>query len=37
MGNEHILHNSLNKFELAFEVDIMNASVLLRFKAFILL
>lgn len=36
MGNEHIFHNSLNKFELALEVDIMNASVLLRFKACIL-
>lgn len=34
---EHILHNSFNKFELAFKVDIMNASVLLWFKFYILL
>lgn len=37
MGNEYILHNNLNKLELALEVDIMIASVLLRFKAYILL
>jgi len=35
--DEHISHNSSKKFELAFKVDIMHASVLLWFKVYILL
>lgn len=37
ISDEHILHNSLKIFDLSFKVDIMNASVLLWFKVYILL